>query len=784
MLQAILDSPRAPVSRDFFDTVFALTEGNPFFIEEILKALTAEGDISFEEIPDIPDRKQINLSGIPRTIQDAVQRRTRQLDESTLQALTLASVMGRRFDFRLLQELLGVQEADLMAMLKKLIAAQLVVEETADHFAFRHALTRQAIYNTLLLRERQSLHRSVAEAIERLHAGASSTDASVDEHAADLSFHYYAGAAWEKALEYSRKAGDQALRFYAQREAIVYYSRALVAARQLNVPREPEFLSARGRAYDILGDFKSASEDFEHALKLARQGRDAHAEWQTLTDLGFLWITRDLQRAGEFFHRAEELAQQLDEPRLRAHSLNHAGNWYFMTGQTRQALQYHRQALEFFEAERDEAGTAKTRDLLAMAKMHDGDQIGSYEEYRLTIPLFRELDDKPGLVGALVGASHTLNDETDLVPSQSRQENLQMGEEAVALARQIGWSSGESFAEWGLAVGLANWGHFEEALAHAQASLRLAMELEQRQRIAGSYYALGHIYLLMLQEDLAIENLKQGAGLATEFGSAWLIGNITTDLAHAYLLKEEPARARLLLDSVSEKETGQYTRSERRMLWAKGNLLLAEKKPAEALRLAEHLLSVKGTEGSKQQIQPIPALLKLKGEALFALKQFKKAEQALDEAKRGAEQRELLPLLWQIHGLLGWLHKGQKNSEQAEKEFASARQLVDYLAATIQDEPLRAGFLHAASATLPKETKIGRRAAEAEKYGGLTPREREVARYLSQGKSNREIAEALVLSERTIENHISNILTKLGFTSRAQVAVWAVDKGLGPSGKN
>jgi non-specific serine/threonine protein kinase len=71
-----------------------------------------------------------------------------------------------------------------------------------------------------------------------------------------------------------------------------------------------------------------------------------------------------------------------------------------------------------------------------------------------------------------------------------------------------------------------------------------------------------------------------------------------------------------------------------------------------------------------------------------------------------------------------------------------------------------------------------KRESDAERFGGLTPREREVARFLSQGKSNREIAEGLVLSERTVENHISNILTKLGFTSRAQVAVWAVEKGL------
>jgi DNA-binding CsgD family transcriptional regulator len=230
-----------------------------------------------------------------------------------------------------------------------------------------------------------------------------------------------------------------------------------------------------------------------------------------------------------------------------------------------------------------------------------------------------------------------------------------------------------------------------------------------------------------------------------------------------------------------QKETGHHTRAERRMLWTKGNLLLAEKKPAEALRIAEHLLdSKRGTH----ETQPIPALLKLKGESLFALKHFKKAEQALEEAKQGAEQREALPLLWQIHGGLGWLHKKQKFFDQSEKEFASARQVLQVLAANIQDERLRAGFLDVALETLPTERKITKRQSEAEKFGGLTAREREVARHLSQGKSNREIAEGLFLSERTVENHISNILMKLGFTSRAQVAIWAVEKGLGSSEKN
>jgi DNA-binding CsgD family transcriptional regulator len=213
------------------------------------------------------------------------------------------------------------------------------------------------------------------------------------------------------------------------------------------------------------------------------------------------------------------------------------------------------------------------------------------------------------------------------------------------------------------------------------------------------------------------------------------------------------------------------------MLWAKGNLLLAENKPAEALRIAEHLLESKYMAS---MTQPIPALLKLEGDASFALKQFKKAERALQAARQGAEEREALPLLWQIRARLGWLYKEQKDSAKSEQEFAGARQVIGTLAENITDEKLRNEFVQSASEAVPAERKVSKRQSEAERFGGLTSREREVARFVSQGKSNREIAEALVLSERTVENHVGNILMKLGFDSRAQIAVWAVEKGLIP----
>jgi DNA-binding CsgD family transcriptional regulator/tetratricopeptide (TPR) repeat protein len=768
MLRAIL-ALKTPISQEFLDTIFPLTEGNPFFIEEILKSLIADGDIFYAD--GTWDRKEIDQLRIPRTIQDAVQRRTAQLDEPALRALTLAAVMGRRFDCGLLQELLEVNEDQLTGMLKRLVQAQLVVEESADQFAFRHALTREAIYTTLLLRERQNVHRTVGEAMERFYAG------SIPAHLADLSYHFYTGGVWDKALDYSRQAGDQARTLYAQREATVYYARALLAARQLKMPIEPELLGARGHAYEILGDFKSALADFESALRIAQDRQDGNAEWQTLIDLGFLWAGRDYQQTGEYFRQAEELARKLNESKLHAHSLNRLGNWSINIGQTSQGLKSHYQALEIFEQNEDEQGMANTHDLLGMAAMQHGDQIGSYDEYQYAIQLFRKLDDKHGLVSALVGGSNASYwDETVFLPPQSPAENQQMTMEALELARQIGSAADQAFAEWGIAIGLANKGHFGEALRHVSESLRIATEIEHRQWIAAAHYVTGHIYVLMLQADLAIRHLEQGLTLAKELGSAWWIGNSSADLANAYLLNQDTERARATLDLLPLQVGGSHTLIERRMLWARANLLLAEAKPAEALQIAEALLD---SLSNGNQMQSIPALSKLKGEASLALKQLEQAELALQTAKAAAEQRQALPLLWQVHSQLGWLYKEQKEIDKSEREFASARQLIQSLGANIDDEQLRSQFIAVACESLPREKTVSKRQSDAEKFGGLTPRERDVARCLSEGKSNREIAAQLVLSERTVENHVGNILTKLGFNSRAQIAVWVVEKEMG-----
>ena len=98
MVSCILgDTPRSRT----METILGLTEGNPFFVEELVRTALASRS----------DRLQRGGVGVPRTVQDAVQRRVHRLGEPARHALQVAAVAGRRFDFALLRSRSGNRRA-------------------------------------------------------------------------------------------------------------------------------------------------------------------------------------------------------------------------------------------------------------------------------------------------------------------------------------------------------------------------------------------------------------------------------------------------------------------------------------------------------------------------------------------------------------------------------------------------------------------------------------------------------------------------------------------------
>jgi len=776
MLRAIFAIHQA-VPTGLVDSMYALTEGNPFFIEEVLKSLLATGEMTDRE--GVWERTLLfgahtRHPSIPRSVQDAVYQRTKQLSVSARQVLTLAAVAGRRFDLAILQQVMQIDEFHLLAFMQELVAAQLVREEAPDQFSFRHALTREAVYAELLTGERRALHRTIAETIEQRLSPTSALDAQL----VDLAYHFYEAGVWSKAAEYGQRAGERALILYAPRAAVEHLTRTLGALSHLGSTPPAAVLRARGQAYETIGEFERARADYERALSIARQTQDGLMEWQSLLDIGFWWAGRDYAQVGEWFRRSLDLAQGLADPKLHARSLNRVGNWLVNTGRAEDGLHAHQEALAIFESLHDPLGMAETLDLLGMANGIYGDTVMAVEQYDRAITSLRTLGDRQGLISSLTTrvayASPTMVETTYSV-SESPERCARDIMEALSLARQVDSLTWQAYVEFDAGLVFASFGELGRGLAHAQEAVRIASEIQHAQWLAAAYFTLGRVYFLLLEANLAVQALETGLALAREIGSAWWVGNITAYLAQACLLQGALPRAEAALLAVMARSQQPANSPERRVAWSWGELSLARDEAAVALDIAERLLA--STPGAKKD-QPIPWLLKLKGEALGALSRREEAIEALEQARQGALSRQEQPLLWQIHRALGRQHRYLKQEDLAQDNFSLAREGIASLASTIDDVYLREHFLSAALATLPREKPISANRVAKAAFGGLTEREREVVRLVAQGKSNREIADALVVTKRTIETHINNILYKLNLASRAQIVVWAVEKGL------
>jgi DNA-binding CsgD family transcriptional regulator/Tfp pilus assembly protein PilF len=753
-------------------TLYAHSEGNPFFVEELLKSLMTTGELV---CVDGTWKRTAQRAPMPRSVQEAVQQRAVYLSADAKRLVTLAAVAGRRFNVTLLQEMMRCDEEHLLALLKEVMAVQLVVEEGVEQFAFRHALTQQAIYAELLLRERQALHRNIAQTLERL---STSSPTARERYLEDLAYHSFEAGLWEQALAYAQEAGEKALRLYAQQAAVDHFTRTVEAAHHLSQTPSAHLYLARGQAYETLGDFERARGDYERALDDARSVHDRPMEWQSITAIGFLWTGHDYEQAEVWFRQALALAEELADPTLRARSLNRLGNWLLNTGRIQEALEAFQEALRQFEMRADRQGMAEMLEMLGGTSFFTGDPArGVKDFFGRAIELFRSLGDRQRLSSTLAARGVDADPETietTYSALRTREECVQDVEEALLLACQMNSPSGQAFVEIATTAVLFSFGEFGPALAHAQEALCIATTIEHQEWVAATYGMLGQLYLLLLELDKATSYLEAGVAGAQALGSAIWIGLLTPYLALAYVLRREFPRAEAMLKTIKsrDQEAGNFFERQAARIW--GELALAQGEPAVALHIADQLLaSAPGDEH-----QPIPHLLTLKGEALLALKRLPEAAEALEEAKRGAEQRQAPSILWRIHRSLGHVYHLLKQEDQVQREYSCARDIITKLAATIDETALREHFLHAALSSFPQEKPISQEALTSSKYGGLSAREREVAALVAQGKSNREIAACLVVSERTAEAHVSNILGKLGFTTRAQIAAWAVEKGL------
>jgi tetratricopeptide (TPR) repeat protein len=316
--------------------IVATAAGNPFFLEELAWTVR-EGGV---EQP---------TSVIPDTVQAVLAARIDRLPPGEKRLLQTAAVIGHEVPLPLLQVIAAMPENVLQRGLAHLQAAEFLYEThpfPAVAYTFKHALTHEVAYDSLLLERRRALHARIVDAIEGLHAD------HLAEQVERLAHHTWHGEVWEKAVAYLRQAGTKAIAGSANREAVAHFERALVALQHL-----PESRATLEQAIDVRWELRMALMPLDERGRMFDILREAEALAQALNDqwrLGrvsvllthYLWTGGDLEHALATGRRVLDLATTSRDVNLQAMAYFVLGEIYYDLGDYRQAMDMLRRNVE------------------------------------------------------------------------------------------------------------------------------------------------------------------------------------------------------------------------------------------------------------------------------------------------------------------------------------------------------------------------------------------------------------------------------------------------------
>jgi class 3 adenylate cyclase/tetratricopeptide (TPR) repeat protein len=233
--------------------IAAETDGNPFFVGEVLRSLLESGRLSYDEGSERWTVDRSTAIGLPESVREVIERRVDRLGEEARDALTFAAVIGRSFDLELLTQVVDTNENRLLDQLEGAVTASLLEESTerVGRFRFVHALIKQTLYEGLGATRRARTHQRVARALEELH------EAEPGEHLGELALHWRLAAVAAdrpKAADYSARAGQQALDSLAPAEATRLFGDAVELLGAGDAVGRCRALIGLGEAQRLIGD--------------------------------------------------------------------------------------------------------------------------------------------------------------------------------------------------------------------------------------------------------------------------------------------------------------------------------------------------------------------------------------------------------------------------------------------------------------------------------------------------------------------------------------------------
>jgi DNA-binding CsgD family transcriptional regulator/DNA-binding SARP family transcriptional activator len=736
------------------------SEGNPLFLVELLNDLVDQKLLTQDALGLwSPPAQPVP---IPPFLQQLISARVARLGAEAEAFLAVAAVVGEHWDLAVVEGVLAWPEDTMLAVLDQVLAAHLVtvLDERRERYRFRHGLIREVLYHRQVGRRRKRLHAYIALLLEARMP--SDTDPAHHEHMAELAYHFYTGEEWNKALHYNRAAGDAAGPRYAVQSALQFYAQALDAAHNIATAVDAELLLSLyerlGEGHAVLNHKDLAQVAFTHMLEAARSAGDHQAESRALCQLSILqgWLNR-LDQARSTGNAALHIAGQAGDAQVLALAHFNLGHLDVITGDLASARPHLEQAVQLARDAGVPSVAARSLQNLAYTATFTG-QYAEAEQF-----------------------------------ARAAEEAAKTGCNALAV-------SGACFALGHAQVEL---GHYAQACRTLHAGLNHAEESGESHYLAKLLNTLGFLYQELGDAESALHWDKQALAACRRAGidrnweaECYTLLNLADDELLAGRI-QAAASYRQEVETILDRAQMSRYRVVNRYHLVCAELALAQGDADAALQSTAEAGSLAQAKGMTKN--SAKSLL-LAGQALLRLGRLQEAAQRLEGAVTLADGLEHGSLRWKTRLRLAEAY-ALLDCPSAEL-FQHALELVTRLADSLDDELLRAAFLASpmvvelrsnARSDSPSGSGLGHwpeisaalagtttsAPAPASDYpAGLSAREVEVLRLVARGDTNRQIAATLVISVKTVNAHITNILNKIGCDNRTAATAFAIQHGL------
>jgi predicted ATPase len=361
------------IESDLEELILEKTEGVPFFIEEFIKSLK---DLQIIERKNSTYHlaKKIQELIIPSTIQDVIMARVDSLPEDAKEVLQTGSVIEREFSYELIKRVINIPEQELLSLLSVLKDSELIYERgiyPRSTFIFRHALTRQVVYDSILTKRKKRFHAEIGNAIEEIYKD------NLDDYYVVLADQYTKSEDYVKSVDYSIKAGDLSVGVFAWLPARNHYENALKSLKEEDMVQKAEVLKKLAAVTQSSLDIDNCLNYAQSALKIYEKLADKHNELNMLMQIqslyqGGYWDGSREDKALKYLEKAAAIVEEESDTQEKGMIYQRTSHLYLHRGEPANTLTWAQKAVDLFARLGVSMGTSMGTALTYTGRVDEG----------------------------------------------------------------------------------------------------------------------------------------------------------------------------------------------------------------------------------------------------------------------------------------------------------------------------------------------------------------------------------------------------------------------------